>query len=1018
MESSSGVVNDIRTLLDEKEPQKYALICSGLSCVSGIPSWSNFLEKAGQLLKNKEITFKNYNDYVDSGCYRRAGELVINNLAHEILQQFSQQTFLEHIFPHPIHSNIVSMGFDGIFTTNYDHLLEDAYVTLYKKSILPILPRQWEGEGKFEIPDDFFIAKLHGDANYFYDVVFASKSYDKTIWHHKFFNIIKGNSLCIFGYGGRDPVINTLIRRLVADDNEKTKIYILGTKSAKDTILQNIEHNVTQDIESDKNNENDRKRLYIKGLERDEIINILSKIRPPISNLKVFDSPWGEMPPVPKNYISRKCDSRVFDFFYSSNKILFLHSSPGNGISTLLGYTLRKQSLTGKFVIFRIEAKEWLDLETYVHFIVSNLSEETKKTFFKQRGYTNEGWNNETIAKALLTSFKYEDRRIIIAIEHYERFNTREIEFFKYLLEQSDHKLKIIFASTKSDKVNCCISHDESLYIKIEPLTDSEELLKFSESFGIDIKILDKIKKINSDASIHTLFILSKLTRVLDIDDRIFNKIALNDYQTLFTQVMMYLKSIYSKEEYNILENVITIAQYFRTPRSLESIRHCFDENLNSAGLNSFVNNLCMWGFMIQENVLGDRPQHHHKVLYGMSSTVRECLQKIITVKIDEEKRILNKIAERFLIKAVKYSFYESIPYYSSALYYYKISGNRNKYIEILKEIEKTLIDNYEIDILKHFLESAPGNNNNNNKQSKKSEFTIELIRARIYRIHSSLEEYKKAVNNANKYINYRDPTQKKRVYLERGILLTMERKYSLALKEFEKTTLTYDSDIDFKILLRIIQTKISLGKLTESINDIVNFESIDLSALNVNQIHIKAMIFRHKCTINIIKISNINNNDTIKSLFDNALSFIGNCMKLNNEMSPKDETGVAVSRIKKAQLFLAVNKYEDACTELETAERIILDYPNSQWWLIVCYLNHATALAKIGDQEELNRADEYHQKAYELWEKSTKDDLRKCELDHTKGLIYLCRKKYSDAEKYIQMSIKKIFLTESPSII
>ena len=197
-----------------KQEDTILFIGSGISCWSGLPSWTGLLNQLADLLQ----------------CSSRDAELVRKEIKQDLLQAasygFDQLTAAEvgefmrkacqlgTAAPHKIHRRIVSLGPRCFITTNYDQLLEESLRTWQ-----PGRPfRTVTNKQPFEEADIIqarkldFVFKPHGDVGDVESIVLTREQYRKLLeggeWRHALESLktlLVTRRVVYLGFGLRDP---------------------------------------------------------------------------------------------------------------------------------------------------------------------------------------------------------------------------------------------------------------------------------------------------------------------------------------------------------------------------------------------------------------------------------------------------------------------------------------------------------------------------------------------------------------------------------------------------------------------------------------------------------------------------------------------------------------------------------------------------------------------------------------------------------------------------------------------
>ena len=164
------------------------LVGSGASASCGVPSWKDLLQQCidrAQKYESGSNRLRLAARAMDSGDYPLAAELLKKRLGPRELQRALREIINPHTTTGPgeIHFSIARIPFSLFLTTNYDSLLEDAYLRL-KPDPLPFYTWQEEDEILRVVRDHQpALLKLHGSLERPKSLVFARREYSQLTYH-------------------------------------------------------------------------------------------------------------------------------------------------------------------------------------------------------------------------------------------------------------------------------------------------------------------------------------------------------------------------------------------------------------------------------------------------------------------------------------------------------------------------------------------------------------------------------------------------------------------------------------------------------------------------------------------------------------------------------------------------------------------------------------------------------------------------------------------------------------------
>jgi SIR2-like domain len=215
-----------------KEKRCVALLGSGVSsrCLSKsrapLPGWTTLLNDLVQWATERKVL--RAEDAHDLAELIASSNLLI--VAQELREQIGDERLSEFladqfdpdaIIPSPLHELLSVVPFRGYITTNYDNLLERAYVTVLKRQLAPILLDHRPSLAQL-LKADPFLLKLHGDLETPDSIILAYRDYLQLVADREFQAfldaIVSDFSLFMVGYGLNDlDIIQSMDRTTHAD---------------------------------------------------------------------------------------------------------------------------------------------------------------------------------------------------------------------------------------------------------------------------------------------------------------------------------------------------------------------------------------------------------------------------------------------------------------------------------------------------------------------------------------------------------------------------------------------------------------------------------------------------------------------------------------------------------------------------------------------------------------------------------------------------------------------------------
>lgn len=236
-----------KELLDAVRNNKCAVfVGAGLSAGAGFPTWRNLLsDLATKGSKRGLVTSKQLKE-----IRRLIDDDKLLMVAEELRERFGREHFedeLVRIFggdrsPTETHKKLMQVPFSLAVTTNYDLMLEEAYLARNKK-----LPRSFTNLQPPEVADalwrgDYFILKAHGDVNNRASLVITERDYRQVIhsshgYRAALESIFTTKTVLFVGASLSDPEVTLLLGYLHdAFHGSRLHFALMPQAQASDTV--------------------------------------------------------------------------------------------------------------------------------------------------------------------------------------------------------------------------------------------------------------------------------------------------------------------------------------------------------------------------------------------------------------------------------------------------------------------------------------------------------------------------------------------------------------------------------------------------------------------------------------------------------------------------------------------------------------------------------------------------------------------------------------------------------------
>jgi hypothetical protein len=216
------------------------------------PTWKDFIQELKGLARDdgnlSEDDDRQIDELVEQGKFLMAAQALKEEIEEGKLGRFIERRFTSTgAEPGPIHRALFKLRPHLIMTTNYDQLLEDAYVKEFGVQVNPVTPKnsykvQQVLKGYREGIDRPLIFKIHGTASEPKEIVFAEKDYRKLLYNEPGYRAILSavfvtKIVLMLGFSFSDPEISTVVQTLREGFRERSSPdYIVLRKGIKGKV--------------------------------------------------------------------------------------------------------------------------------------------------------------------------------------------------------------------------------------------------------------------------------------------------------------------------------------------------------------------------------------------------------------------------------------------------------------------------------------------------------------------------------------------------------------------------------------------------------------------------------------------------------------------------------------------------------------------------------------------------------------------------------------------------------------
>jgi len=204
-----------------------SIVGSGLSVAAGLPSWRKLLELMINECEQHVIDFSEGDELrnlLKEGSFAEVADECRSRLGSSLYRNFIQRIFHPACAkPTPTHRLICQLGFSAILTTNYDNILEQAYMESRGDYGIPPVYTQENVAQLARLASErrFFILKMHGQPEDIDTIILTERDYQKIIHQHPAYRtalstIFSTRTVVFIGYGHRDSDLNFILSEQVS----------------------------------------------------------------------------------------------------------------------------------------------------------------------------------------------------------------------------------------------------------------------------------------------------------------------------------------------------------------------------------------------------------------------------------------------------------------------------------------------------------------------------------------------------------------------------------------------------------------------------------------------------------------------------------------------------------------------------------------------------------------------------------------------------------------------------------
>jgi hypothetical protein len=192
-----------------------AFVGSGISVASGLPTWPELLRQMISWSQAQGVVLQDRADIealITDNEFLPAADELVQQMGNEKFRRFISEVFRRPgLRPNEAHLLVTEIPFSGILTTNYDKLLESAYVMTHTGEHAHVFTQMDVAELSAALRSgEFYILKTHGTADRIETIVLGKKQYRSLMHSNPGYQkaldtLFSSKTILFIGFGLNDP---------------------------------------------------------------------------------------------------------------------------------------------------------------------------------------------------------------------------------------------------------------------------------------------------------------------------------------------------------------------------------------------------------------------------------------------------------------------------------------------------------------------------------------------------------------------------------------------------------------------------------------------------------------------------------------------------------------------------------------------------------------------------------------------------------------------------------------------
>lgn len=194
---------------------------AGLSMGAGLPRWQTLLERMIEWSLNHGISFSNKTDLekmIGEGKFLKVANIIVKKMGNQRFGEFLISVFRKPgLKPTEAHFLLAEIPFTSVLTSNYDKLIESAYIVARGGESVPVFTHSNHKDLAAVLSSkEFHILKTHGNIDDIESVVLSLEDYQRLMHSNELYKIylqqiFTSKTVLFLGFSLTDPDLTSIL---------------------------------------------------------------------------------------------------------------------------------------------------------------------------------------------------------------------------------------------------------------------------------------------------------------------------------------------------------------------------------------------------------------------------------------------------------------------------------------------------------------------------------------------------------------------------------------------------------------------------------------------------------------------------------------------------------------------------------------------------------------------------------------------------------------------------------------